>query len=562
MTRLRAGATRKKKRSVVSANGASPAESSDAGAAWGRRQSDDDLRELMGICVALTTERNLLTLLEMILTQARRITASDAGSVYLVERTPTGAPVSLRFKLSQNSSLPELPLTEYTVPIGPSSLAGYAASTGQPLIIDDVYRLPANGVYQQNRSFDEKFGYRTKSVLVIPMRTHRDEVIGVLQLINRKRSPDARLTTPEMTDRHVAAYDPRSVELVTALASQAAVAIENSMLYEDIERLFEGFVTASVTAIEARDPTTYGHAGRVAAMSVALAEAVNRGNGVGAYRGARFSPEQLRELRYAGLLHDFGKVGVREQVLVKQKKLYPVHLDVIRLRFAALLREVEATFERQRAEHLLHHGQAGYQEGLAAWEAERRTSRLQLDRAFQAVLVANEPTLLEEGDFEELTRLTSQTYPDLDGTRRPVLTAEEARWLTIRRGNLDDTERREIESHVGHTYRFLQQIPWTRELRGVPEIAFAHHEKLNGHGYPRAIAAEAIPAQTRIMTIADIYDALTATDRPYKKAVSPERALDIMGAEADAGVIDRDLLATFAQARIYEQFGVSRLPKP
>jgi HD-GYP domain-containing protein (c-di-GMP phosphodiesterase class II) len=550
MTRLRTG--------DASSDGAG--QPSDAAGSWGRRQSDDDLKELMGICVALTTERNLLTLLEMILTQARRITASDAGSLYLVERAPNGAPVALRFKLSQNSSLPELPLTEYTVPIGPSSLAGYAASTGKPLIIDDVYLLPPDGVYKQNRSFDEKFGYRTKSVLVIPMTTHRDEVIGVLQLINRKRSPDSQLTTPETMDRQVVSYDSRSVELVAALASQAAVAIENSMLYEDIERLFEGFVTASVTAIEARDPTTYGHSGRVAAMSVALAEAVNRGGGVGAYRGAHFSPEQLRELRYAGLLHDFGKVGVREQVLVKQKKLYPAHLDVIRLRFATLMREAETTFERARADHLLHHGRAGYDERVRELEAVLRESRLQLDRAFQAVLAANEPTLLAEGEFHELTRLTGQTFTDLDGTRRPVLTPDEARWLTIRRGNLDDSERREIESHVAHTYRFLQQIPWTRELRGVPEIAFAHHEKLNGHGYPRAITGEAIPAQTRIMTIADIYDALTATDRPYKKAVSPERALDILTAEADDGLIDHDLLTTFAQARIYEHLGVARQP--
>ena len=204
--------------------------------------SAEDLKELMRVCVALTTERNLLTLLGMILTQARRIAQSDAASLYLVEHQPASGPDMLRFKLSQNFSRPDLPLIESTVPIDRSSLAGYAAVTGEPLIIPDVYLLPSNVSYRLNRTFDDKFGYRTKSVLVIPMKTHRDAVIGVLQLINRKRVPGAVLASTDAADQYVEPFDQRSVELVTALAAQAAVAIENSMLYEDIERLFEGFV--------------------------------------------------------------------------------------------------------------------------------------------------------------------------------------------------------------------------------------------------------------------------------------------------------------------------------
>jgi HD-GYP domain-containing protein (c-di-GMP phosphodiesterase class II) len=474
-----------------------------------------ELTDLTHIGVALSTERNLLTLLEKILTQARRISDSDAGSIYLVERTEDGNPTSLKFKLSQNFSLPNLPLSEFTVPIDHTSLAGYAAATGEALVIDDVYLLPGDVTYKQNRSFDEKFGYRTKSMLVLPMKTHRDEVVGVLQLLNRKRGADTRLSDPEITAREVIPYDHRSVELVTALASQGAVAIENSLLYEDIERLFEGFVTAAVTAIESRDPTTYGHSSRVAQMSVALAEVVDRGGRV------RFSREQLRELRYAGLLHDFGKVGVREQVLVKQKKLYPLNVDLIRLRFAVLAQTADDA------------------------------ARAELDRLFQAVLSANEPSLDDKRQNDALAAVASLTYQDLDGECRPVLTSDEQRWLSIARGTLDEHERREIESHVTHTYRFLQRIPWTRELRHVPEIAFAHHEKLNGHGYPRAIAGDAIPVQARIMTIADIYDALTAADRPYKRAVSPELALEILQREAKAGELDADLLHTFISARVY-----------
>ena len=510
-----------------------------------------ELAELTSVGVALSTERNLLALLDMILTQARRITSSDAASLYLVERGDNGsAPTTLRFRLSQNFSLEDLPFPEITVPIDHTSLAGYTAATGEPLVIEDVYLLPNDVSYRQNRSFDEKFGYRTKSMLVIPMRTHRDEIIGVLQLINRKRNSDAVLSSTEIIEREVLPYDQQSVELVSALASQAAVAIENSLLYENIERLFEGFVTAAVTAIEQRDPTTSGHSGRVATFTVGLAEAVSR-RGVGPYRGLEFTREQLRELRYAGLLHDFGKVGVREQVLIKQKKLYPWDLDIIRHRFAFLLQRSDLQFERERADYLLSHGTAQYEEFVARLEQLRRTRRNELNRFLDAIVMANEPTILPEGSFNELKEINERTYIDFEGVERPLLRDEELRFLMIRKGNLDDRERREIESHVTHTYRFLEQIPWTRELRRIPEIAYGHHEKLNGTGYPRRVMGPEIPVQTRMMTIADIFDALTATDRPYKRAVPAERALDILSEEAKEGMIDQNLLATFIEARIY-----------
>jgi HD-GYP domain-containing protein (c-di-GMP phosphodiesterase class II) len=511
-----------------------------------------ELSDLTKVGVALSTQRDLIQLLEMILTQARRITSSDAGSLYLTERDEHGVAKSLRFRFAQNFTLPELPLREFSVPIDHSSLAGYAAATAEPLVIADVYLLPHNVPYQQNRSFDERFNYRTKSVLVIPMKTHKDEVIGVLQLINRKRNAGTRLASPEITDDEVLPYDARSVELVSALASQAAVGIENSRLYEDIERLFEGFVTAAVTAIESRDPTTSGHSGRVATLTVGLAEAVDRA-GEGPYKLVRFNKEQLRELRYAGLLHDFGKVGVREQVLVKQKKLYAADLEIIRHRFAHLMQQADLEFERERAEFLLHHGHTGYAQACARMEAERMEKRRRLHHFMDTVTRANEPTVLAEGSFEELQGLGRQMYTDFDGLQKPLLDDEELRFLMIKRGNLDERERKEIESHVTHTYNFLKQIPWTRELRDIPNIAFGHHEKLNGKGYPRQINAEAIPVPTRMMTISDIFDALTASDRPYKRAVPLERALDILHAEAKEGMIDQALLETFVAARVFEK---------
>ncbi len=515
-------------------------------------RSADDLQELTKIGVALSTERDLLTLLETILTQARRLSSADAGSLYLVERAgPDDAGGGqLRFKLAQNFTLPDLPFRESVMAIDHTSLAGYVASTGQPLVIPDVYLLPADVTYAFNRSFDEKVGYRTKSVLVLPMRSHRDEVIGVVQLINRKRDPGARLASAEAVDAQVLAFDAHAVELVSALASQAAVAIENARLYEDIERLFEGFVTAAVTAIESRDPTTSGHSLRVATLTCGLAEAIDRG-GTGPYRGMRFSREQLRELRYAGLLHDFGKVGVREQVLVKQKKLYPSDLAIIKHRFQFLLQRADLEYERERAEYLVNFGRDNYQRVLADLDARRQAKRLELQRYLDAIVQANEPTILPEGKFDELEAINARTFIDFDGVEKPLLSDDELRYLMINKGNLDPRERREIESHVTHTFRFLEQIPWTSELRRIPEIAYGHHEKLNATGYPRQVAAEQIPVQTRMMTISDIYDALTATDRPYKRAVPVERALDILADEAKEGAIDRALLDAFIGANVF-----------
>jgi HD-GYP domain-containing protein (c-di-GMP phosphodiesterase class II) len=418
-------------------------------------------------------------------------------------------------------------------------------------VIGDVYMLPDGAAYRQNRSFDDTFGYRTKSMLVLPMKTHRAEVIGVLQLINRKEDPDALLSSADAVEREVLPFDSHCVEMTTALASQAAVAIENGRLYEDIERLFEGFVTAAVTAIESRDPATSGHSGRVATMTVTLAEAVDRLS-TGPYRDLSFTREQLRELRYAGLLHDFGKVGVREQVLVKEKKLYPQDLDLIRHRFAYLDQRTELEFERARADLLLAHGRAAYEAGLHRLECERRKRREELARFLDTIIQANEPTVLAEGSFDALEAIGRRTFVDFDGTTRPLLEDHELQFLMIRRGNLDEQERREIESHVTHTYRFLEQIPWTRELQAIPRIAYAHHEKLNGHGYPNRVTGIEIPVQARIMTIADIYDALTATDRPYKRAVPRERALDILSMEAREGTIDPALLETFVGARVFE----------
>jgi len=515
-----------------------------------RAQRGNEVTELTDIGVKLSTERNYNTLLELILTQARRITQSDAGSLYVVEADERGGR-HLRFKLAQNQSRPDIPLVEFTIPIDHASLAGYAAAESEPLVIDDVYMLPPDVEYSFNRSIDQRYGYRTRSVLSIPMTSHKGEILGVLQLINRKRNAEAILTSPAEAEREALAYSPHTVKLVKSLAGQAGVAIENSTLYESIERLFDGFVKAAVTAIESRDPATSGHSMRVATMTVGLAKAVDAA-GEGAYRHIRFSPEQIREIRYAGLLHDFGKVGVREQVLVKAKKLYPADLTLIRQRHAFLYRTAQWAYEKARGDFLERHGKEGYEPFLREIQRKFEEERATLDRFLGTVLESNEPTVLAEGNFAALHEFAERTYESLDATAMPWLNDDEVRYLSIRKGSLDDAERLEIESHVTHTYGFLRNIPWTKELQGIPDIAHGHHEKLNGTGYPQRVSGDKIPIQARMMTISDIFDALTASDRPYKRALPVAKAIDIIADEVTRGQLDGDLFKVFVEAKAFE----------
>jgi response regulator RpfG family c-di-GMP phosphodiesterase len=350
--------------------------------------------------------------------------------------------------------------------------------------------------------------------------------------------------------RNVHPFPKRAVVLGLSLASQAAVAYENSRLYRDIENLFDGFVNAAVKAIEQRDPTTSGHSQRVCDMTLALATAVGRESG-GPYGDVRFSREQMKELRYAALLHDFGKVGVREEVLVKAKKLRPLQFFRVLDRFDYIRRDIQARTAQQKVDALLALSRKEAAARLLALDAEAGRLLHELDRYAEFIARANEPTILPSSDFGVLDEIARKTYRDGGGQERPYLTAEEVRFLSIARGSLDPDERRQIESHVVHSFNFLTQIPWTREFRNIPEIARSHHEKLNGKGYPMGLTSMEIPVQAKMMTICDIFDALAASDRPYKRAVPIERALEILEHCVRDEEIDADLFRMFVAARVY-----------
>ncbi|TGK31809.1 GAF domain-containing protein [Leptospira gomenensis] len=507
-----------------------------------------EISKLTRIGISLADEKDFHKLLREIIFSAREISVADSGSLYLVEKDELGFIKNLRFKISSM----DIDTEEFLLPINKSSIAGYVAATGKILNIPDVYDLPEDAEYTFNSNFDVLSNYHTKSMLVVPMKNHRNEVVGVIQLINKKRNFNQKLTVEQMKGKDVLSFDDYSAQLVMSVAGQAAVAIQNNNLLQEIETLFEGFVTASVNAIESRDPTTSGHSFRVALLTVGLAETVDRISD-GKYKDVRFSKEQIKEIRYASLLHDFGKVGVREKVLVKSKKLEDYELELIRWRFQYIKKDIESRILQKKTDYLKKRGSAGFADYETSLEFELQVEYQKLDQMFQIVVDSNEPSILEESNFQMLEEIAKVNYATTAGENLNLISPYEFGFLTIKKGSLDFAERKEIESHVEHTFQFLSKIPWTGDLKMVPSIAHAHHEKLDGTGYPRGLAGDSIPIQSRIMTIADIFDALTDKDRPYKRAVPLERALDILQMEARDNHVDAELLKIFIEGNVYDR---------
>lgn len=513
------------------------------------------LKTVNEIGIALSAERNPARLLMLILTRARHLVAADAGSIYLAELDSQGE-LCLRFALAQNDSV-HAPWKEFVLPLNPHSLAGAVALSREVIAIADAYALPADHRLHHDRSFDRRFGYRTCSVVGIPLMTRDGRLLGVLQLINRKPVAAVPLANPLQAEE-VVPFSEADVELLRSLASQAAVSLENSNLYKDIQGLFEGFVKASVMAIEQRDPTTSGHSFRVADGTLGLARCVERLEH-GPWAGMRFSPDELRELRYAALLHDFGKVAVRENVLTKARKLHEEELTSLRYRFL-LARAVHRASRLETWLHATLRDPDTMRQQLPFLEQELEHELTRFAAMFDGVMDANQPNVVEGGDFTILQALRQQGFQDFDGTSYTLLTDRELEMLSLRRGNLTNQERREIEKHVQHSFDFLRLIPWTRDLARIPEIAGRHHEKLDGSGYPQGLAGNHIPLGTRIMTIADIFDALVAHDRPYKKAMSLEQALRVLEEEAHAGKLDATLVQLWIDAKVWEEIGRSFEP--
>jgi len=469
---------------------------------------------------------NLQKILDTTLGSFLDLVQCDAGSVYTVRRDPTGGRV-LQFAamITRSIHLRGVPehLQDLQFRIDESSVVGQTAVNRRPMLLNLVCKEN-----QVSTSVGEILSYNTRNMFSGPLITPRGDLVGVVQLLNKLPldGPFHPQDTTPLPD-----FDERDERLFSIISGQAALAIENSLLLEEQERLMEGIVNACVTAIEARDPVTSGHSLRVSNYTVGLAEAVNRTD-TGPLRDVLFTPAQLRELRFASMLHDVGKIGVREEILQKRKKLLPHEIDIIALRLRLMRTQLLVLQETEKKDYS---------------QAIRR-----IDNAWRQVIEANEPSVVKHATNGLIQHLRELRVPLETGEILTALTEQESQKLSIAQGSLSEAERQEIESHVNKTFDILKMIPWSKGLELVPAIAYMHHENLDGSGYPNGVTAERIPPQARIMTICDIYDALVASDRPYKPAMPSENALDIIGAEVAAGKLDAHYFDVFVRARLFE----------
>ena len=455
---------------------------------------------LVEVLGKLSLEMKLDVLLGRIISQTTVIVEADRSSLFLYDRQKH----ELWSKIAQGLDTEEIRFS------ADQGITGYVVRTGEVVNIRDAYEDP-----RFNQDIDRETGYRTCSMLAMPMISRRGEVIGAVQVLNKRGG---------------GAFDDEDEEFLGALASNAAVFIENAQLYGQIEELFEAFVDVSITAIDERDPCTSGHSARVTQYTMNLARLVHEDNSP-RFKDIRFTRDQFRELRYASLMHDYGKIGVRENVLTKATRLNDDALQVVleRLDRLAVDKRLEV--------------------------AERKLAGETVD---EKALAADLARLLECRELCQrvngLNFLSDEKKAALDAVfREGLLTPREHENLTVRKGNLTAAERADIESHVSRSFHILRKIPWPDDLKNLPEIAYTHHEKLDGSGYPRGIKDSEIPLGGKMMCVADIYDALTASDRPYKKAVSHERACEILREEEAAqGKMDSALLELFIKGRAWD----------
>jgi HD-GYP domain-containing protein (c-di-GMP phosphodiesterase class II) len=516
------------------------------------------LEELNAIGVALSKEHDRDNLLELILKSCRELTHSDAGSLYLKlnpDSTIPGSTPQLLFKVAQNHSL-DIPYKEFKMPLNSKSLAGYTAVTGDVNNIADCYRIPEGSEFHFDDKWDKMVGYRTTSMLVVPMRDHNDQILGVIQLINRKRHLNDILT-PENCLSKVIPYEKEYEDIALSVASQAGLSLENTQLLSDLEQTFYGFVNSSAQSIEARDKTTAGHSDRIKAYVLSIASRINEVK-TGPYADVTFEAIQMKEMEYAAILHDIGKIGVSETVLLKSHRLTPPQLDVIRYRFnyfKACLRE--KTFR-------------GYLNKISSGNMDFLTSeadsmRVELDEVLSSRIKTIDDNLafivninslgwLSDENLAKLDEIRGQILLDIDDVEKPFITDEEYLNLSIRRGNLTSDEREQINQHVVHTYNILSKIPWGKTgLDHVALIAGSHHERNDGSGYPNHLTKEEIPLQARILAVADVYEALTATDRPYKPAMPVAKALSILEEEASKNKLDPDVVRMFIDDGLFKE---------
>jgi HD-GYP domain-containing protein (c-di-GMP phosphodiesterase class II) len=515
------------------------------------------LEQLNEIGAALSEETNLDALLEKILVAAQTITRADGGTLYLLEGGDR-----LRFAIIRNITLGiamggatgaeisfyPIHLTNREGKPNNSMVAAYAALHSETVNITDAYTEKGFD-FSGTRNFDQKTGYRSQSFLTVPMQDHQGEVIGVLQLINCKSESDGRIVPFSFSDQRLA----------ESLASQAAIAITNRQLIMQLEELFESFIGMINSAIDEKSPYTGGHCQRVPELTMMLAEAVN-GTNRGALAGFSMDDRDRYELKMAGLLHDCGKITTPVHVVDKATKLETIfdRMDLVDTRFEVLKRDAEIDALRKRQEIASQQGigEIAYRELVHKIEHGLQTQLRQLDedRAFLRRCNVGGEFMPDEDQARVRRIATGYKWIDVSGSTADFLTEDELKNLTIARGTLTGEERDIINHHIVATISMLEALPWPKHLKNVPEYAGGHHERMDGKGYPRGLSREQMSVQARVMGIADIFEALTARDRPYKKGKTLTDALTILGKFKQNGHIDPDLFDVFVREKVYLRY--------
>jgi len=515
------------------------------------------LEQLNEIGAALSQEKNIDGLLEKILLAAKAITRADGGTLYLLEQSEEGR--RLKFAIMRNETL-NIAMggtTGNPIPFYPLHLIGkdgkpnnrmvaaYAALTGKTVNIADAY--VAEGFdFSGTRNIDKKTGYRSKSFLTVPMRNHEGEIIGVLQLINSKDPKTAEIVEFSNSDQRLA----------ESLASQAAIALTNRQLINQLEKLFESFIQLINKAIDEKSPYTGGHCKRVPELTMMLAEAVNDTSD-GPLSDFAMNDKDRYELHIAGLLHDCGKVTTPVHVVDKATKLETIfdRISLVDTRFEVLKRDAEIASLKQKLE-IAHRKrpdeiEANQESAEHGHELQEKLRRLEEDREFLRRCNMGGESMSPEAQARVRQIGTAYKWIDMSGATADFLTRDEVENLTISRGTLTAKERETINYHIKATIDMLEALPWPKHLGNVPEYAGGHHERMDGKGYPNGLTREQMSVQARVMGIADIFEALTAKDRPYKRGKTLSESLRILGNFKLNGHIDPDLFDIFVRKKVY-----------
>ena len=500
------------------------------------------LKKLSDIGRALSAEKNLNKLLAMIVEHACNFTRADGGTLYLLKDG------KLHFKIVHNKSqgihmgeesdiasrFPPIELIE-------SNVSAYVAIHGKPVNIADVYNSKLFD-FTGPKKFDKANNYRSKSMLVIPMKNHEDDVIGVLQLLNAQ-DPEGQ----------VAPFSPEFEHLTESLASQAAIAVSNVNLINDIEKLFESFVEVMAKAIDEKSPVTGGHIRRVTKLTMVMAEVVNDKK-EGVFQKYNFSPDNFYELKIAAWMHDIGKVTTPVEIIEKSKKLQTIcdRIHLVDLRLKYVTQKIKLEGLEKKISLLDKPGSADAIKKLEG-AIQKKVDGLSNIREF--VLKCNEPgEFLEDEKVERLEQIQQMTFLDSDGKETHFLTKDELKNLSIRRGSITEEERQIMQNHAAITLEMLKKIPFTKKLKNIPHFAAAHHECLDGRGYPLGLKEDEIPFEGKLMAVTDIAEALTASDRPYKKSMPLEQVHKILRSMAKNRQLDHDLVELFINDNIYQKY--------